>query len=176
MDLDDESGGRATRKKSLVRHENSLRRDGDLRVRHVAGNEAVAYLPSLFEQHVARWGDSSIFKEAEQRDFYRRLCLSADNDWLRFTAIEWDRRVIALHLGSHHEGRFLWYKPTYDLSLARRSPGEVLLRQLILRAMEEGARVFDFGLGDEAFKQRFATGSTTVRNWGLYRPSALERA
>ena len=74
-----------------------------------------------------------------------------------------------------HRGIFLWYKPSFAVDLAQRSPGEVLLRRLLLQAMEENARMFDFGLGDEAFKSRFATQVNTVRNWGLYEPGALEK-
>ena len=56
---------------------------------------------------------------------------------------------------------------------ARHSPGEVLLRQLLIAAMAENAEVFDFGLGDEAFKSRFATHVCRVRNWGLYNSRAI---
>ena len=62
----------------------------------------------------------------------------------------------------------MWYKPSFAIDLARRSPGEVLLRQLILAAIEEGAKTFDFGLGDEAFKNRFATHVNKVNTYSLY--------
>lgn len=179
MDLRGEAGRLAVRKKSLVRHENGLNRDGELRVRHLTDNvEILRYLPLLFEQHRKRWSGSdspSLFADSRQRDFYCRICRMAGNHWLRFTVVELDGDPVAMHLGSHHQGRYLWYKPTYDVRIAKRSPGEVLLRHLILQAMSEGAHTFDFGLGDEAFKDRFATGRATVRDWGLYRPSALRR-
>jgi CelD/BcsL family acetyltransferase involved in cellulose biosynthesis len=47
---------------------------------------------------------------------------------------------------------------------------------LLLAAMAEKAHTFDFGLGDEAFKSRFATRVNRVRNWGLYDPRALNRS
>ena len=47
-------------------------------------------------------------------------------------------------------------------------------RQLLLAAVEEGARTFDFGLGDEAFKARFANKVHKVRTVGLYEPSAIQ--
>ena len=61
----------------------------------------------------------------------------------------------------------------FDPDLARHSPGEVLLRQLLMAALAEGAHTFDFGLGDEAFKARFATRINRVRNRGLYAPEAV---
>ena len=82
--------------------------------------------------------------------------------------IEFDGRPIAFHFGFSFAGNYLWYKPSFEIALARKSPGEVLLRQLLLAAVQENAYVFDFGLGDEAFKHRFASRSQLVRTWGLY--------
>ena len=62
---------------------------------------------------------------------------------------------------------YLWYKPSFAIDLAQRSPGEVLLRHLLLAALEEGAHTFDFGLGSEPFKFRFATQANHVKKWGL---------
>ena len=64
--------------------------------------------------------------------------------------------------------RSFWYKPSFDPAFARRSPGEVLLRALIEQAHVEGATYFDFGLGDEAFKARFATERRPLLTVGLY--------
>ena len=130
------------------------------------------HLDSFFAQHIARWQATpfpSLFREPAQRQFYRTLSTqAADTGWLRFTRLDWDGHPIAFHFGACYEGSYLWYKPSFDVELARQSPGEVLLRQLLLAAMVEGAETFDFGLGDEAFKQRFATRTERVRNWGLY--------
>ena len=74
--------------------------------------------------------------------------------WLRFTRVDWQRRPIAFHFGFHFQRCFLWYKPTFAVDLARHSPGEVLLRQLLVAAIAERAHTFDFGLGDEAYDKR----------------------
>jgi len=63
-----------------------------------------------------------------------------------------------------------WYKPAFAIGLARRSPGEVLLRQLLLAAIAAGATVFDFGLSDEPFKHRLAMRIRHVHRWRLYPP------
>ena len=163
----------AARKKSLVRHEKSFLRDGPLAVTHRRdGRQIIEHLPDFFEQHVQRWAATphpSLFNDPAQRAFYRRLAeLAADTGWLRFTRVEWQGRAIAHHFGFCYEGSFLWYKPAFAIDLARQSPGEVLLRHLLLTAGAEGAKTFDFGLGEEAFKQRFANKTNRVRTWGLY--------
>lgn len=166
-------GRAAAGKDSLVRRERWFQREGKLTVEHAT--DAAPILPQLdafFDQHTARWATTpypSLFNDPVQRRFYVRLTELADRTgWLRFTRVTWNGCPIAFHYGFCHANSFLWYKPSFDPALAKRSPGEVLLRHLILTAVDERARTFDFGLGDEAFKRRFATRVATVRTWGLY--------
>ena len=178
---DPERAARAASKRSLVRHERWFAREGALEVHHLDAGAAIApRLDAFFEQHVARWRDTghpSLFLDPAQRRFYHELTREAGaTGWLRFTSVEWRGRPIACHFGFCYRGSYLWYKPSFAIDLARRSPGEVLLRHLLLAAREERTHCFDFGLGDEAFKQRFASGARQVRDWGLYPASAREGA
>ena len=168
----------ATRKKSLVRHENWFKKNGGTRVQHFSNAEDI--LPQLdhfFSQHIARWEQTpfpSLFTENKQQLFYKCLTeLTSEKNWLRFTVINWQDKAIAYHFGFHFKSSFLWYKPSFDIGLASHSPGEVLLRQLLLQAIRENANIFDFGLGDEAFKKRFATHTRFVRTWGIYPSSSI---
>ena len=170
----------ATRKKSLVRHENFFRREGGLEVLHMKDGRAILpHLDEFFEQHMARWTKTpypSLFHDKTQCTFYKQLCKeAADTGWLRFTRINWENRPIAFHFGFYYNGSYMWYKPSFAIDLANRSPGEVLLRYLLLAAIEEGAKTFDFGLGEEVFKSRFATHVNNVHTWSLYLPSSVMR-
>jgi CelD/BcsL family acetyltransferase involved in cellulose biosynthesis len=164
----------AANKASLVRHERFLRANGNLAVeRFQRGAEIRPHFDDFFEQHVRRWAGTdfpSLFRNPIERSFYGRLAVDPDIEWLRFMVITWNGNPIAYHFGFCYRGVYTWYKPTFAIELARRSPGEVLLRALLLSAREEGASVFDFGLGDEAFKRRFANRVNHVRTWGLYPP------
>ena len=168
----------ATRKKSLVRHENWFKKNGGIHVQHFSNAEDI--LPQLdhfFSQHIARWEQTpfpSLFTENKQQLFYKCLSeLTSEKNWLRFTVIDWQDKAIAYHFGFNYKSSFLWYKPSFDIGLASHSPGEVLLRQLLLQAIRENANIFDFGLGDEAFKKRFATHTRFVRTWGIYPSSSI---
>lgn len=163
----------ATRKKSLLRHEAFFNRNGGIIVEHLTESaDMLPHLDAFFEQHVARWAATpypSLFLDQKQRQFYRELAGSAsESKYIRFTRILWQERMIACHFGVNYRGSFLWYKPCFDIELSKHSPGEVLLRQLLLRALEEDAHTFDFGLGDEFFKTRYATGTRFVYSRGLY--------
>ena len=169
LDLKSDAAHAAPQKRSLLRHEKFFRREGGLEVLHFSSAEDIApRLEGLFSQHIHRWSGTpfpSLFLDETQKRFYQRLTtLGSAAGWLRFTELRWKQMPIAFHFGSSYAGTYLWYKPSFNIALARHSPGEVLIRQLLLAAIEEGVHTFDFGLGDEAFKQRFATQTTRVRN------------
>ncbi|MBM3878482.1 MAG: GNAT family N-acetyltransferase [Verrucomicrobia bacterium] len=171
----------AAEKDNLVRRERWFRRAGELTVEQMRDAAAIGpHLEDFFAQHLARWAGTpypSLFTDEAQRRFYRRLTeLAGAEGWLRFTRVLWEGRPIAFHYGFCYQGSYLWYKPTFDIEWAQRSPGAVLLRQLLLAALAEGAHTFDFGLGDEPFKRRFASRVATVRTWGLYPPESLPEA
>jgi CelD/BcsL family acetyltransferase involved in cellulose biosynthesis len=165
------------RKKSLRRHENGMKRAGRLESRTSA--EASVILPRLdafFQQHVLRWSDTgtpSLFTDEANRDFYRRLVVNFDAAGVvRFTELLLDDVLVAAHLGFLFDGVFTWYKPSFDIALARMSPGEVLLKRVLERAQEEGAHEFDFTIGDEPYKYRFATDVRTVADYYITRNPA----
>lgn len=160
-------------KKSLVRHERAMTRIGHLAIEHFSEHRQIEpLLDSFFDQHIRRWKGTatpSLFLDSQQRRFYRTVSeVIASRGWLRFTRVSLDGAPAAFHFGYAFRQTFLWYKPSFDIERAQQSPGEVLLRNLLLQARLENVEFFDFGLGDEDFKSRFATRVNTVRTWGLY--------
>jgi CelD/BcsL family acetyltransferase involved in cellulose biosynthesis len=149
------------RKKSLVRHARYFERLAPLRFRHVLDpDEILDRLPDFIEQHRDRRfmaGDHSLFDDPRHRRFYERMIPAMlEAGLLRFGVLQWQDEVLAFHLGFFHDGVFTWYKPTFNVDWARYSPGEVLLKCLLEEALDGDVRVFDFTVGDEAFKERFA--------------------
>jgi|TARA_B100000315_G_scaffold259797_1_gene317297 CelD/BcsL family acetyltransferase involved in cellulose biosynthesis len=150
------------RKRSVRRHFNTLRRQGDL-VCYTYRDEkdVLEQLGNLFDLHVARWqrtNTPSLFSDPVSRDFYRRITpVLASLEMLRFTTLKLDDHIVACHFGMASGDRFYWYKPAFDPEYARFSPGEVLLKFLLEQARDEHLRVFDFTIGAEPFKLRFAS-------------------
>ncbi len=148
-------------KKSLVRHARYFERLAPLRFHHALdADEILDRLPEFIEQHRDRRfmaGDHSLFDDPRHKRFYERMIpVMLEAGLLRFGVLQWKDEVLAYHLGFHYDGVFTWYKPTFNVDWARYSPGEVLLKCLLEDALENGVRVFDFTVGDEAFKERFA--------------------
>jgi CelD/BcsL family acetyltransferase involved in cellulose biosynthesis len=160
-----------------LRRERWLDRSGTFTVRHFREPDAVAaHLPDLFAQHVERWAGTptpSMFIDPLYRRFYAALAERCGGaGWLRLTRLDWEGRPIAMHVGFSYGGRYLWYTPTHARDLAQRSPGTVLLRQVMLAAIAEGGDVFDFGRGDEAYKREYASSVDKVADWWLYEEAA----
>jgi CelD/BcsL family acetyltransferase involved in cellulose biosynthesis len=166
-----EAARAATEKKSLVRHERFFRRSGAFAVERLHEGEAIRpHLEDFFAQHIARWAardQLSPFGWGRERHFVEHLTrVAADTGWLRFTRVLWEGRPIAYHFGFCHGGRYHWWRPSFAIDLARRSPGEVLLRHLLVEAIGEQAAIFDFGIGKVSFKMRFATRIDRAGWWG----------
>lgn len=168
-----EAARKAAKKKSPSRHERRLRRQGTLEVVHLKhASDILPHLDTFFEQHASRReakGDVSQVREPAEQEFHRRFIRIADETgWLRFTHMDWESRPIAFHLGFSYRGVYFSYIASFALDMAAYCPGGVLDRHLLLAAMDEGAHTFDFGLGDEAYKDRYATHVQKLSDWELY--------
>ena len=173
IEADPDKAWDMTRKKSLRRHENYFKREGELEVFHLTkGEDILPNLQDFFAQHIRRRNATeapSIFLNTHQQQYYLRLTKEiSQTGWLRFTRINWKGKAIAFHYGLCYQSRYLFGIPSFEIELAEHSPGEVLLRQLLLAAISEGAKTFDFGLGDESYKYRFSNNVTHLHTWGLY--------
>ena len=147
-------------KPALRRRVKRLQQMGTLTCRHLtAAADILPLLDGFFDQHVMRWNATatpSLFCEAANRAFYRELTMRLDGtNWLLFSLVELDGAPIAIHYGFDYNDAQIWYKPSFDPAFASRSPGLVLVRHLISRALEHNRREFDFTVGGEAFKLRF---------------------
>src|SRR5439155_12382516 len=168
-----EAAAGAIKKKDALYHERLLHREGRVDVHHLRkGDEIVPHLSEFFEQHSARWSaksGSARFSDPTQREFIQRLTsLAANTGWLRFVRIDLEGRPIAFQYGFCYRGRYTREISSFAIDMARYAPGQVLLRQSFVAALAEGAAVFDFGIGDQSYKQRFATRINHVRTWALY--------
>jgi CelD/BcsL family acetyltransferase involved in cellulose biosynthesis len=162
------------KKKSLRRHCNHFCRQGRLEFEHHAAEEDIVdHLEGFYRQHVERWGMTetpSQFLQERPRAFCREVVRAlAPTGYLRFAVVSLDGQAIAYHLGFECNGRFIWYKPTFDVALARHSPGEVLIKYLLEEAAGRGLLEFDFGPGEEAFKYRFSNYARSICSAHVHR-------
>lgn len=159
------------RKEQPRRSERKLQKAGRVALRHIeAREEAREHLAIFFRQHIQRCavnGMRSQFLTPQRRAFYEAMVEHCDlTRELRFAVLEWDGRPLAYHFGLQFHGKFVWYKPSFDVDYWEFSPGDVLLRHLFRYAVESDLREFDFSVGDEPYKKRFA--NRAKPNYAVY--------
>jgi CelD/BcsL family acetyltransferase involved in cellulose biosynthesis len=153
-----------------------LAAQGQLRYRHYASPIEVAeQLERAVEVHARRWRGqhtSTTFSSSKSgRRFYAAAAQGmAARGWLDFSTLELGGRLLAFCLGFIRHGKFYYYLPAFDPSFARYAPGTALVAHLIESAYARGLREFDFMLGDEPYKDQWATGRRTTKRLVLAAP------
>lgn len=173
------TGQEIRHKYSVRRHCRRLEKLGSVEFRVLQDAcELPRLLGILYDQHIERFrnkGEISLFENPLSRRFYERLAvrlLSAG--WLNFSELTLDGKPIAVHFGFEYDRILTWYKPAFDVTYQRYSPGTVLIKYLIDYARSHRFDTLDFTVGDEAFKERFSNATSYNRNVVIYRnrPSA----
>lgn len=155
---------KAANKSSLKRHTGFFRKQGSLGFRRCeSAEEILGHLEGFFEQHRSRRAlarSQSQFFDPVHRAFFTDLVRELfPYGWLRFDVVLFNDAPLAFHFGFEYRRRFIWYKPTFDVAFAARSPGEVLIKHLLEDAVNRRLEEFDFTVGAEPFKYRFANHS-----------------
>jgi len=148
-------------KKHLRRHETKLAKSGPLNFRVIENEpEILNHLSGFFRDQIRRralLGETSNCLRSDFAALLEGLVREiAPLGQLRFCVLEQGGRPVAYHFGFLTNGKFLMYQQTFDVDAWDSSPGEVLLRYLFLFADKNVSREFDFSVGYEFFKNRFA--------------------
>ena len=153
--------------KRLRQYERRLARFGDVRFCHLEDMNSIhRHLPEFFRQHIARRafaGGRSLFLDISSRRFYESLVEKLDPEsFLRFSVLEAGDIPVAYHFGFESNGKFILYKPVFNVDYWGFSPGDVLLKRLFEYAVNRGLNELDFTAGDEAYKHRYANHTRNV--------------
>jgi CelD/BcsL family acetyltransferase involved in cellulose biosynthesis len=96
----------------------------------------------------------------------------ARRGFLRSYLLRCGNTACAFVIGYQGHGVYHYWEVGYDARFAKHSPGTVLLYLLLEHLFSsDRPRIFDFGRGDEGYKQRFATRTTPVASGLLLRPT-----
>ena len=127
-------------------------------------------LSVLWDLHDRRWGERSSLRSNRARAFLADFSAAAlKRGWLRLWFLEMDEQPVAAWYGWRVGDRYSYYNGGFDPAWSASSPGLVLMSKVIESAFEEGAAQFEFLLGDERYKLRFAERSRSVSDVMLSR-------
>jgi CelD/BcsL family acetyltransferase involved in cellulose biosynthesis len=122
--------------------------------------EIAATLEALFGQKAksfARMGVENLFDRPGYRDFYRSVAVDpAMAGMIHVCRLEVGGVIAATSLGLRFNGCYYLILSSYqDGELSRYGTGRVHLRELLRTAIERGFTLFDFTVGDEAYKSEW---------------------
>lgn len=148
-------------------------REGEVRIRRTESAEELdADMRMFFHLHDKRFADrgGSSLSAERTRSFHREFAAAAlEQGWLRLWFLELDGLPAAAWYGWRLGERYSYYNSGFDPAFAALSPGLVLISAVIESAFQEGAAEFDFLLGGESYKYRFAERERTVSDITLVR-------
>lgn len=115
-------------------------------------------LLALKRQRYLRTGTSDFLAAAGVERFYREM-MSPERLGVigHLSALTVDGVVASAHLGFVAPDRFCYILPAYDDAFRRHRVGHLLLQHLIDRSAAQGFDTFDLGIGDDRYKNTWAT-------------------
>jgi CelD/BcsL family acetyltransferase involved in cellulose biosynthesis len=145
-------------------------RDHAMTVRRTEDPSRVAAdIGTLFELHARRFGRDSEIGERARAFHADFAAIALSQGWLRLWFLELEGEPAAAWYGWRLGDRYSFFNGGFDPRWSRQSPGFVLMAKVIESAFQEGAREFDFLLGDEGYKYRYADSSKQVHDVTLAR-------
>jgi CelD/BcsL family acetyltransferase involved in cellulose biosynthesis len=160
-----------TGRRSLRKAQARMRREGDPLVRTAGAEDIDVWLEQFFAQHDAIWsakGEEGL-RGIHARAFCRAIAhTGTERGWLRLAMLEWQGRAAAFEFTLIRGDRHLSYVGSRDMALDYYSPGAVLQAHLVADAVAAGARIYDFGLGEERYKMHDCSGAARVEDWFMW--------
>jgi CelD/BcsL family acetyltransferase involved in cellulose biosynthesis len=161
-------------KKNIKRKVNYFKNKGTLEFKEIKTFEdAESNFDLFFEQHIQRRkiaGGESIFISDLHRNFYKNIFRELQKtNQVHFSAVIYNNEPIAYHFGFTNSDKFIWYKPSFEVKIMKKSPGEVLIYFLLKNCIEKQIKEFDFTVGMENFKYRFSNKNKKIYRITFYK-------
>lgn len=133
------------------------------------GDERRRTLDLLFEQKARsfeRMGVRDIFARAGYRSLFTAFAMDAGSRHLvHLSRMEVGPTIAAVSLGFVSGSRYSLVISSYDGGdVARFGPGRAHLHELLRLAIQNGFAIFDFTIGDEAYKQDWSDARLTLQD------------
>ena len=166
-------------REQVRRRERKLAREHELTYRLCDDPDRLdADFDTLVRLHRARFGETSRSFDPPRDTLHRAFARAAlERGWLRLWILELDGRPAAAWLGYRMGGAEWYYQAGRDPALERESVGFVLMAHTIREALDAGMREYRLLLGDESYKDRFASAEhgleTVMTGRGLGRAATV---
>lgn len=146
-------------RKKMGEYERRCKRDLQVQLRISTSHEELdADMEALISLHHQRWnGQSRAFQSERYIDFHAQLARSLlDKGCMRMFSLDSGEEPLARLYCFAYGGRFYYYQAGRNPTHSKHRLGLVLMHAAIQEAIREGATVFDFLRGSEAYKYHWA--------------------
>ena len=144
-----------TMRRSLARKRRKLTNKGALAFHLDRCGEAMEAFEALLTWRRDRFAAENVGRDvAAVETFWRRIATDARIG--RIATLTLDGRPLAAGFGTWTQTSFQLLATGFDPAWKNWSPGLLLLEDLVGRTERDGVRIFDFTIGDEAYKLDFA--------------------
>ncbi len=164
----DELEGQLSRsfRANLRRRRRGLEAKGEVRVERCS--DSAKQVEAGLELELRGWkgrAGTAMAQDADTCGFYTDLAraLGATGQ-LALWSLYLDERLIAFQFGLEHRGSYALLKPAYDESLARYSPGQLLMAEVLRDAIDRRLTRFEFLGEDMPWKQDWHP-ETLAQDW-----------
>ncbi|WP_316858894.1 GNAT family N-acetyltransferase [uncultured Cohaesibacter sp.] len=150
-------------RKHRDRKRRTLERDGGWEMKVLSEPDEVAIaMDHLRAFHKDRYKDrpgEDLIQDPQIFEFYRQLAVEdAGKQYVCLCQFTLNDQIVAVEYGLKHDGRYLMLMMGFDLERAGRySPGLLMTEDIIANCIKFDIGVFDFTVGDEAYKLKFGT-------------------
>ena len=125
------------------------------------GSEAARLTEQLFElkrRKYQRTSTPDFLAAPGVERFYRAMTSPGRLGTIsHLSALTVDDAAASAHLGFIGRGRFYYIFPAYDTAFGRHRVGHLLLQHLIDQSVAQDFTTFDLGIGDDSYKNKWAT-------------------
>lgn len=154
---------------------------GPVRFEHATADQAPRVIEQAMHLHRRRWQGQrtgTVFSSsAAGRAFYRAsLPAAVGHEFGDIAVMTVNGGMVACAIAFTHGREYLYYLPAWHPGYHAYAPSTILLAHLVEHAAERGATTFDFMLGDEPYKDAWATGRHDVQTLLAARPTTAGRA
>lgn len=127
----------------------------------------------LVDFHNSRWaelGGTQAFHKPALIAFHKDFAvLALERGWLRLLTLSVGTRPVSLLYCFRYGGSFLGFQSGFDLAYRKHSVGLVSVGLAIRKAIEEGAREYDFLHGHEEYKTHWSNQTRQLARLDLFR-------
>jgi CelD/BcsL family acetyltransferase involved in cellulose biosynthesis len=130
---------------------------------HVDDRQALALLYEWKAAQRARTGTVDVLSTSWMRQIVESMLGGGTKTFGALLSVLYaGDQVAAVHFGMRSDTIWHYWFAAYNHDLQRYSPGLIILLEMLKAAPALGIRAITLGQGDEAYKLRYATGSTPV--------------